>query len=43
MSARCICLFVARVFKVDTNNGEGQWLFVVMVYEMDPEILLEDG
>jgi len=43
MSARYTCLFVAQVFKVDGNNGEGQCLFVVMVYEMDPEILLEDG
>jgi len=39
MSARYTCLFVAQVFKVDRNNGEGQCLFVVM----DPEILLEDG
>ena len=43
MSARYTCLLVAQVFKVDRNNGEGQCLFIVIVYEMDPEILLEDG
>jgi hypothetical protein len=43
MLARHTCLFVAWVFKVDRNNGEGQCLFVVVVCEMDPEILLEEG
>jgi hypothetical protein len=43
MSARYTCFFLGRVFKVDRNNGKRQCLFVVMVCEMDPEILREDG